>query len=128
MADRLAARSPRRRLDDRDRLRAGGGDHRPPGVARNDESLQLSTPLVAVGLRRWRRPEAVRVRVLLAVAASYASLFLLLLWQALRGRSVVAPDASALASIAIWAVVTVSVCLLLVQRVQGIDPRRMTSG
>jgi len=62
--------------------------------------------LVAVGLRRWRRPEAVRVRALMAAAASYASLFLLLLWQALGGQSVVAPDAAALASIVIWAVVT----------------------
>lgn len=62
--------------------------------------------LIAVGLRRWRRPEAVRVRVLLAAVASYASLFLLLLWEALRGKSVVAPDAMALASIAIWAMVT----------------------
>ena len=59
--------------------------------------------LIAVGLRRWRRPEAVRVRALLAAAASYASLFLLLLWEALRGQSVVSPDATALASIAIWA-------------------------
>ena len=65
--------------------------------------------LIAVGLRRWRRPEAVRVRALLAAAASYASLFLLLLWEALRGQSIVAPDAMALASIAIWAVVTVLV-------------------
>ena len=63
--------------------------------------------LIAVGLRRWRRPEAVRVRAVLAAAASYASLFLLLLWEALRGQSVVAPDAMALASIAIWAAVTV---------------------
>jgi hypothetical protein len=62
--------------------------------------------LIAVGLRRWRAPEAVRVRALLAATASYASLFLLLLWEALRGQSVVAPDATALASIAIWAVVT----------------------
>jgi len=61
--------------------------------------------LIAVGLRGWRRPEAIRVRVVLAAAASYASLFLLLLWEALRGQSVVAPDA--LASIAIWAAVTV---------------------
>jgi len=65
--------------------------------------------LVAVGLRRWRRPEAVRVKALLAAAASYASLFLLLLWEALRGHSVVSPDASALASIAMWAVVSVLV-------------------
>ena len=65
--------------------------------------------LIAVGLRRWRRPEVVRVRALLVAAASYASLFLLLLWEALRGQSVVSPDATALASIAIWAVATVLV-------------------
>jgi hypothetical protein len=61
--------------------------------------------LLAVAVRRLRRPEPVRVRVMLAAAAGYASLFLLLLWQALRGQSVVAPDAATLASIAIWAAV-----------------------
>ena len=59
--------------------------------------------LVAVGLSRWRRPEAVRVKALLAVAAGYASLFLLLLWQALQGQSLVASAAATLASIAVWA-------------------------
>jgi hypothetical protein len=62
--------------------------------------------IVAVGLRRWRRPEEVRVRVVLAVAASYALLFVLLLWEALRGQSVVAPDAQAIISLGIWAVLT----------------------
>ena len=62
--------------------------------------------LIAVGVRRRRAPEAVRVRVVLAAAASYAALFLLLLWSALRGQSVVAPDATAVTSIAIWAVAT----------------------
>jgi hypothetical protein len=62
--------------------------------------------LVAVVVRRWRRPEAVRVRAVLATAISYGSLFLLLLWAALRGQSVVAPDATALASIGLWAVST----------------------
>jgi hypothetical protein len=62
--------------------------------------------LIAVGLRRWRRTETVRVRALLTAAASYASLFLLLLWQALRGQSIASPDATALASMATWAVVT----------------------
>lgn len=66
-------------------------------------------PLIAVVLRRWRRPQAVRVRAFLAAAASYASLFLLLLWEALRGQSFVAPDLIALASFAIWAAVTVLV-------------------
>ena len=59
--------------------------------------------VVAVGLSRWRRPEAVRVKALLAVAAGYASLFLLLLWQALQGQSLVASAAATLASIAVWA-------------------------
>jgi hypothetical protein len=63
--------------------------------------------LIAVGLRRWRRPEAVRVRAVLALAASYAALFVLLLWAGLRGQSVVAPDATVLASLATWAAVTV---------------------
>ena len=36
--------------------------------------------LVAIGLTRWRRPEVVRVRAMLTAAASYAALFLLLLW------------------------------------------------
>jgi hypothetical protein len=61
--------------------------------------------LIAVGLRWWRRPEAVRVRVLLTATASYVSLFLLLLWQAVRGRSVMAADA--FAPLAIWAAVSV---------------------
>ena len=77
--------------------------------------------LLAIGLRRWRAPEAVRVRASLAAAASYATLFLLLLWQALRGQSVVAPDADALASIVIWAVVT-----FLVLGWIGIGSRRVS--
>jgi hypothetical protein len=62
--------------------------------------------LIAIGLRRWRRPEAVRVRALLAAAASYASLFVLLLWEALRGQSLVAPDTLAVMSLLIWALGT----------------------
>jgi hypothetical protein len=62
--------------------------------------------LVAVGLRRWRRPEAARVKAVLIAAASYASLFVLLLWEALRGQSIVAPDPPALTALAIWALLT----------------------
>jgi hypothetical protein len=62
--------------------------------------------LVAIGLRRWRRPETVRVRAVLAATASYALLFLLLLWQALRGQSVMTLDATGFASFAVWAVLT----------------------
>jgi len=45
--------------------------------------------LIAIGLRQWRRPEPVRVGAMLAAAAGYASLFVLLLWEALRGHSIV---------------------------------------
>ena len=65
--------------------------------------------LIALALRRWRAPEAVRVRALLAAAASYASLFLVLLWQALRGQSIVSPDATTLGSLETWALVTLIV-------------------
>jgi hypothetical protein len=83
------------------------GDLRAPHFIGLHEIQALA--LAAVGLRWWRRPEAARVRALLAVAASYAALFLLLLWQALRGESLVAPDATMRASIVIWAVTTVLV-------------------
>jgi len=62
--------------------------------------------LVAVGLRRWRRPATARSKAMLAAAASYAALFAVLLWQALRGQSLVAPDTTALAALGAWAVCT----------------------
>jgi hypothetical protein len=65
--------------------------------------------LLALVLGRWRRPEAVRVRAVLAGTASYAALFVLLLLQALRGDSLAAPDGAALASLAIWAASTLIV-------------------
>jgi hypothetical protein len=58
--------------------------------------------LIAIALRWSRRPEAVRVRGVFVAAASYAALFVLLLWGALQGQSVVAPDRL----LAIWAAVT----------------------
>jgi hypothetical protein len=69
-------------------------------------ALQALT-LIAVALRSLRRSDRSRVRLVLAAAASYASLFVLLLWQALRGISVVAPDATALATLTAWAALTV---------------------
>jgi hypothetical protein len=50
--------------------------------------------LVALGLRRWQRPDAVRRKAMFAVAASYALIFVLLLSQALRGESMLAPFAA----------------------------------
>jgi hypothetical protein len=79
--------------------------------------------LLAIGLRRSRASETVRVRAVVFAAASYASLFVLLLLAALRGQSLVAPDTAALASILLWAVVT-----LLVLGWIGVVARRRVVG
>jgi hypothetical protein len=74
-------------------------------------ALQM-LPLVALffAARGW--PEVRRVRIVWAISASYVSLFGLLLWQALRGQSVTAPDAATLTAMALWAVLTVSALAL----------------
>jgi hypothetical protein len=99
-----------------------GGDDGGPGVpltgwSREHGDLRVphfvglhamqALSLIAIGLRRWRRPEAIRVKAILAAAASYALLFVLLVWEALRGQSVIALDALGITSIAIWATATV---------------------
>jgi hypothetical protein len=63
--------------------------------------------LIGVLSRRWRKPESVRVRAILGAGASYALLFLLLIWEALRGQSITSPDS--LGRLSIWAVVSVLV-------------------
>ena len=62
--------------------------------------------LVALGLRRWPRPDAARVRAVMAAAASYGLLYVVLLWEALRGVSALDPDTTAQVSLAVWAAVT----------------------
>jgi hypothetical protein len=53
---------------------------------------------------RWSG--ARRVRLVLAAAASYTALFALLLWQALRGQSLVQPDGMTVAVLVLWAIAT----------------------
>lgn len=56
---------------------------------------------------RWST--ARRVRVMLAAAASYSALFAILLWQALRGQSIVQPDGTTIVTLAVWALATAAV-------------------
>jgi hypothetical protein len=65
-------------------------------------------PLVAFALTRLRRRLAAEDRLYLVrvAGASYAALTAILLWQALRGQSIVGPDAFTLAAFAAWAVLT----------------------
>ena len=69
--------------------------------------------LVGVGLRRWKRSDETRVRAVFAMAASYTTLFVLLLWGALRGQSVIAPDELGMIALVLWAALTVVVLGLI---------------
>ena len=62
--------------------------------------------LLTLMLARRKVSEVTRVRLTLTAAASYFGLFGILLWQALRGQSVLAPDALTLMTLGIWAAVT----------------------
>lgn len=64
-------------------------------------ALQI-LPLLALALTRREWHERRRVRVVWALSASYISLFALLLWQALRGQSVMAPDMITMIAFVLW--------------------------
>jgi hypothetical protein len=78
-------------------------------------SLQVLA-LAALFFARKGWQEKRRVRMVWAISASYVSLFALLLWQALRGQSVVAPDAATMAALGLWAVLTASAIWLASSR------------
>ena len=75
--------------------------------------------IVALLVGRWRGTEQDRVRLVFVGAASYAALFALLLWEALRGESVVAPDVTAATSLAIWAVASALAILFIAIRARS---------
>jgi hypothetical protein len=63
-------------------------------------------PLLALASRRKRWSEAERVELILAAAVSYVSLATLLLWQALRGQALIAPDATTVGALLTWVALT----------------------
>jgi uncharacterized membrane protein len=82
-------------------------------------------PLLAILLRRVFGPrwgEATRVHVVMLVAAIYASVTALTLWQALRGQSVVKPDAVTLTAAVILATGVTGFALLIFRRAHTILP------
>lgn len=78
-------------------------------------AMQL-LPLLALALRRRRWNEIARVRLVLVATASYATLFAILLWQALRGQSVMQPDGITLTVLAAWTTLTVAAAYLAAMR------------
>ena len=63
-------------------------------------------PVIALLVGRRRIVETLRVRWIQIAGASYAALFAILLSQALRGQSLVAPDALTLMLLAAWIMAT----------------------
>lgn len=68
-------------------------------------ALQL-LPVLAWLLWRRRINDVLRARLVIVGGGSYATLVLIMLWQALRGQSLVSPDAMTLGVFAVWALVT----------------------
>jgi hypothetical protein len=62
-------------------------------------------PFFAVVVLR-RRPEAARVRLVVAIGASYAALFAILMWQAFRGEPVTSPGMLTTVVLFAWAVLS----------------------
>jgi hypothetical protein len=84
-------------------------------------SLQV-LPIVALVLGRRRLDEVTRVRLTMTAAGSYAALFGILLSQALRGQSVLAPDSTTLTLLAAWALITASAATASAFRMQAVHP------
>lgn len=59
-------------------------------------------PLLALALRRTRASRRQQVRLVFIGAGGYAGLVAIVLWQALRGQSLVAPDATTVAVLLVW--------------------------
>jgi len=70
-------------------------------------AFQLLPLLGIVFVRRgWH--DAIRVRVIGILSVSYATLYGLLLWQALRGQSITSPDTAMLVASGSWLLVTIA--------------------
>jgi hypothetical protein len=65
-------------------------------------------PLLSLLLASLNRPISTQVRLIQTAGASYLLLYIILVWQALRGQSIVAPDAATLAALVSWAFATLT--------------------
>jgi hypothetical protein len=75
-------------------------------------------PIVALVLARRRGRDLVRVRLVFVAAASHATLYGILLSQALRGQSVFAPDVVTLTLLGVWALTTLAAAAASILRLQ----------
>ena len=83
-------------------------------------------PLIAWLLRRRGIADDTRVRLVQAASGSYTLLFALLLWQALRGQSVLRPDAFTAVALLAWFAVTAAAAWLAVARLRTTPSHAVT--
>lgn len=80
------------------------------------QAIPIFLILLELASRRVLRDVTVRVRLVLIATITYAAALAVLTWQALRGQSIVHPDAATLAVAAAIAVVAVAAALAAVLR------------
>jgi len=80
-------------------------------------------PILAMLLGRFagRLDERTKVRLLVVAGSAYAGLTLLLTWQALRGQSVIRPDALTLGAATVLAVATAIAVATVLRRGRRAD-------
>lgn len=85
-------------------------------------ALQL-LPLLAWALLRWTRLDATtRARLLAVAGATYTAVVLLVIWQAMRGQSLVRPDGETVAAFVALAVVAGVAAVAVLRRGHGRTP------
>jgi hypothetical protein len=96
--------------------------------------IPLALLLIELASRRVLalRDERTRVGIVASIGAGYAGLVALVTWQALRGQSIVAPDAATLLGVAVLAAVVASGCAVSLARgrsraAAGFETRRRRS-
>jgi hypothetical protein len=102
------------------------GDLRVPHFA-GLHALQI-IPLLVIALKRRNVSDASRVRLAFVVAASYFSLCVILLWQALRAQSVVNPDMLTVAAFTVWAMASGVAVWASAKRTKVIQSRAIVFG
>jgi hypothetical protein len=87
-------------------------------------------PLLAwwIGRRRVPPPAHTQRNLIFAMAASYLSLFGLLLWQAFRGQSIAEPDRLTLESFAAWLLVTAVAVIAINRKENGVRSQPHPAG
>lgn len=68
-------------------------------------------PVIALLLWRRRIEDARRARLMMVAGGSYATIFLILVWQALRGQALVGPDALTLTALVAWVGLTIGLAV-----------------